>query len=130
MALPPSARNRYDFAMTTVTLTPDLERFAADVVATGRYRDVGDVVQAAIGLLQRAEAERAAFSLHSKPPKPKASAAGLSPRMRCIAKSKSSWKIATAPAVTPSAVLTLRARTELRVRCSGLPLKTSPPPAD
>src|SRR5271166_5564917 len=47
--------------MTTVTLTPDLERFAADAVANGRYRDVAEVVQAGVSLLQRAEAERAAF---------------------------------------------------------------------
>jgi putative addiction module CopG family antidote len=47
--------------MATVTLTPDLERFAADAVANGRYRDVGEVVQAGVTLLQRAEVERAAF---------------------------------------------------------------------
>ncbi|HME20396.1 MAG TPA: type II toxin-antitoxin system ParD family antitoxin [Acetobacteraceae bacterium] len=48
-------------SMATVTLTPDLERFAADAVANGRYRDVSAVVQASMSLLQRAEAERAAF---------------------------------------------------------------------
>jgi antitoxin ParD1/3/4 len=47
--------------MAAVTLTPDLERFAADAVADGRYRDVDAVVQAGVSLLQRAEAERAAF---------------------------------------------------------------------
>lgn len=47
--------------MTTITLTPEQEQFAADAVAQGRYRDVGDVVQAGVSLLQRAEAERAAF---------------------------------------------------------------------
>jgi putative addiction module CopG family antidote len=45
--------------MTTVTLTPEQERFAAEAVAQGRYRDVGDVVQASFDLLRRAEAERA-----------------------------------------------------------------------
>jgi putative addiction module CopG family antidote len=47
--------------MATVTLTPDLERFAANAVANGRYRDIGEVVQASVSLLQRAEAERVAF---------------------------------------------------------------------
>jgi putative addiction module CopG family antidote len=47
--------------MTTIILTPDLERFAADAVANGRYRDVGEVVKAGVSLLQRAEAERAIF---------------------------------------------------------------------
>jgi putative addiction module CopG family antidote len=47
--------------MATVTLTPDLERFAADAVANGRYRNVGEVVQAGVSLLRRAEAERVAF---------------------------------------------------------------------
>jgi antitoxin ParD1/3/4 len=47
--------------MARVTLTPELERFARDAVADGRYRDVSAVVQAGVSLLQRAEAERAAF---------------------------------------------------------------------
>lgn len=47
--------------MNAITLPPDLERIAADIVAQGRYADLDDVVRAGIGLLQRAEAERAAF---------------------------------------------------------------------
>jgi antitoxin ParD1/3/4 len=47
--------------MSAITLPPDLERFADDIVAQGRFRDVAEVVAAAIGLLQRAEAERTAF---------------------------------------------------------------------
>jgi putative addiction module CopG family antidote len=47
--------------MTTVTLTPEQERFAAEAVAQGRYRDVGGVVQASLDLLRRAEAERLVF---------------------------------------------------------------------
>ncbi len=47
--------------MDTVTLPPDLERFAADAVAQGRYADLSDVVRAGVSLLQRVEAERAAF---------------------------------------------------------------------
>jgi antitoxin ParD1/3/4 len=48
--------------MDTVTLPPELERFATEAIATGRYRDVSEVVAAAVSLLQRAEAERAAFN--------------------------------------------------------------------
>lgn len=47
--------------MNAVTLPPDLERFAADAVAEGRYADLSDVVRAGLSLLQRAEAERLAF---------------------------------------------------------------------
>ncbi|HWX50486.1 MAG TPA: type II toxin-antitoxin system ParD family antitoxin [Roseomonas sp.] len=47
--------------MTTVTLTPEQERFAADAVAQGRFRDVDDVVRTGFALLQQAEAELAAF---------------------------------------------------------------------
>lgn len=47
--------------MDHVTLPPDLARFAMEVVATGRFRDVSDVVAAGISLLQEAEAVRAAF---------------------------------------------------------------------
>jgi antitoxin ParD1/3/4 len=47
--------------MDDVTLTPELEQFATEAVAAGRYRDVSDVVRAGVSLLQRAEAERAAF---------------------------------------------------------------------
>lgn len=52
--------------MDSVTLTPDMERFVAEVVAGGRYSDASDVVRTGIALLQRVEAERAAFiaSLH------------------------------------------------------------------
>lgn len=47
--------------MNTVILPPDLEHFADEVVANGRYRDVADVVAAGVGLLQRQEQARAAF---------------------------------------------------------------------
>ena len=47
--------------MDPVTLPPELERFAADAVAAGRFRDLSDVVAAGVDLLRRAEAERAAF---------------------------------------------------------------------
>ena len=40
-------------------LTPELERFATEAVAAGRYRDVAEVVQAGVSLLQRQEAARA-----------------------------------------------------------------------
>ncbi len=42
-----------------VSLPPELERFAADAIATGRYRDRADLVAAGVGLLQRQEVLRA-----------------------------------------------------------------------
>jgi putative addiction module CopG family antidote len=48
--------------MDGVTLPPELERFATDAVAAGRYRDVSEVVQAGLSLLQRAETEVAEFT--------------------------------------------------------------------
>ncbi len=46
-------------AMEHVSLPLDLEQFAAEAVAAGRYRDVGEVVAAGIGLLRRQDAARA-----------------------------------------------------------------------
>jgi putative addiction module CopG family antidote len=48
--------------MDSVTLPPELERFATEAVAAGRYRDVSAVVAAGVSLLQRAEAARAEFN--------------------------------------------------------------------
>lgn len=45
--------------METVTLPPELERFATEAVAAGRYRTVSEVVAAAVALLQRQEQARA-----------------------------------------------------------------------
>jgi len=45
--------------MEHVSLPLDLEQFAAEAVAAGRYRDVGEVVAAGIGLLRRQDAARA-----------------------------------------------------------------------
>jgi putative addiction module CopG family antidote len=45
--------------MDTITLPPELEQFATEAVATGRYRDVSDLVAAGLGLLQRQEQARA-----------------------------------------------------------------------
>jgi putative addiction module CopG family antidote len=47
--------------MDGVTLPPELERFATEAVAAGRYRDVSEVVQAGLSLLRRAETEVAEF---------------------------------------------------------------------
>ena len=47
--------------MASVILPPELERFAAEAVAQGRYGDLSEVVRAGVSLLQRAEVERAAF---------------------------------------------------------------------
>ncbi len=48
-------------AMDPVTLPPDLQRFAEDEVAAGRFRNLSEVAAAGVALLRRAEAERAAF---------------------------------------------------------------------
>jgi len=45
--------------MSAVILPPDLERFATEAVAAGRYRTVSDVVAAAVTLLRRHEQARA-----------------------------------------------------------------------
>jgi putative addiction module CopG family antidote len=47
--------------MDTITLPPELVRFAEQAVTSGRYRDVPEVVSAAVRLLQRAEAERSSL---------------------------------------------------------------------
>ncbi len=49
----------YSRGMDQVTLPADLERFAAEAVAAGRYRDVTELVAAGVSLLQRQEAVRA-----------------------------------------------------------------------
>lgn len=69
----PPAALRYNFsfsggpfrlifrAMNAVTLPPELEHFANEAVANGRYHDVSELVRVAVSLLQRTEAERAVF---------------------------------------------------------------------
>lgn len=47
--------------MDGLTLPPDLERFAAEAVAAGRYRDIAEVVRTGVDLVRRLEAERTAF---------------------------------------------------------------------
>jgi putative addiction module CopG family antidote len=47
--------------MDTVTLPQDLEQFAAEAVAAGRYRDMSEVLAAGVALLRQAEAEVAEF---------------------------------------------------------------------
>lgn len=59
--LPAAVHAPYSALTDTVALPPELERFVAEAIAAGRYRDVTEVVAAGVGLLQRAEAERAAF---------------------------------------------------------------------
>jgi putative addiction module CopG family antidote len=48
--------------MDTITLPPELERFATEAIATGRYRDVSDLITAGLNLLQRHEQACAAFA--------------------------------------------------------------------
>ncbi len=49
----------YDHPLNAVTLPPELERFAEEAVAAGRFRDVSAVVAAGVSLLQRQEQARA-----------------------------------------------------------------------
>lgn len=46
-------------SMNDVTLPPELERFAAEAVAAGRYRDHAEVVSAGVSLQQQMERQRA-----------------------------------------------------------------------
>ena len=47
---------------TNVHLTPELERFAREVVAEGRYNNVSEVVRQGLRLVQEAEERRRAFT--------------------------------------------------------------------
>jgi putative addiction module CopG family antidote len=47
--------------MENITLPPELERFAAEAVARGRFQDVSAVVTAGLSLLQHQEKARADF---------------------------------------------------------------------
>jgi antitoxin ParD1/3/4 len=47
--------------MNDVTLPPELERFAEEAVAAGRFRNVSAVVAAGVSLLRRQEQARADF---------------------------------------------------------------------
>ena len=47
--------------MDGMTLPPELERFADEAVAAGRFRDRSEVVAAGLRLLQQAEEDLAAF---------------------------------------------------------------------
>ena len=47
--------------METVTLSPELEQFAAEAVADGRYRDVSAVIAAGVALLRDRDTARGAF---------------------------------------------------------------------
>ena len=51
----------YHQAMDGMPLSPELERFAEDAIAAGRFRNMAEVVAAGIGLLQQREAASAAF---------------------------------------------------------------------
>ncbi|MBO0710686.1 MAG: type II toxin-antitoxin system ParD family antitoxin [Acetobacteraceae bacterium] len=48
--------------LESVTLPPELERFATEAVAAGRYRHVSSVVAAGVRLLQRQAEARSAFA--------------------------------------------------------------------
>lgn len=48
--------------MDNVSLPPELEQYAAEAVATGRFRDVAEVVAAGLRLLRQADSELAQFT--------------------------------------------------------------------
>jgi putative addiction module CopG family antidote len=54
-----SPRSPYDPDMNDMTLPPELERFAAEAIAAGRYRDKAELLAAGVSLLQRQERARA-----------------------------------------------------------------------
>jgi antitoxin ParD1/3/4 len=47
---------------TNVSLTPELERFAREVVSEGRYNNVSEVVRQGLRMLQEAEERRRSFT--------------------------------------------------------------------
>jgi putative addiction module CopG family antidote len=49
----------YDPDMNDMTLPPELERFAAEAIAAGRYRDKAELLAAGVSLLQQQERARA-----------------------------------------------------------------------
>ena len=51
----------YIQCMNSVTLPPDLEQFAAEAVASGRFRNRDEIVRAGVDLLRRRETARTAF---------------------------------------------------------------------
>jgi len=57
--LPESPLAPYDPDMDDMTLPPELERFAAEAIAAGRYRDKAELLAAGVSLLQRQERARA-----------------------------------------------------------------------
>src|SRR5690242_10326509 len=59
--LPESPLAPYDPDMNDMTLPPELERFAAEAIAAGRYRDKAGLLAAGVDLIRRLEAERATF---------------------------------------------------------------------
>jgi putative addiction module CopG family antidote len=62
--------------MAHVVLPPELERFAADAIASGRFRDMEDVVRSGVGLLQQLEGERAQLLASLREAEAEADAAG------------------------------------------------------
>jgi putative addiction module CopG family antidote len=59
--LPDTQVSAYIACMDGLTLPPELERFADEAIAAGRYRDRAELLAASVSLLRQAEAEVAAF---------------------------------------------------------------------
>jgi putative addiction module CopG family antidote len=47
--------------MDGIALPPDLEQFAAEAVASGRFRDIDELVRTGVDLVRRRESARAEF---------------------------------------------------------------------
>lgn len=54
-------KHRGDSTPSRVHLTPELERFAQQCVASGRYASVSEVIRAGLRLLEEAEVRRLDF---------------------------------------------------------------------
>jgi hypothetical protein len=59
----------YDPDMNDMTLPPELERFAAEAIAAGRYRDKTELLAAGVSLLQRQERAVLSFWPRCLPPR-------------------------------------------------------------
>lgn len=51
----------YAVSMVEITLPPNLERFATEALAAGRYRDSAELITAGVDLLRQHEEARTAF---------------------------------------------------------------------
>jgi hypothetical protein len=72
----------YDLVMDDMTLPPELERFAAEAIAAGRYRDKADLLAAGVSRCNAKSRRVLSFSPRCLPPRRKAIATDTSPATR------------------------------------------------